>query len=240
MPLGLPDLASRSALLQELLERVREVAGQINRAGWAEANAGNISINITDIATPVYPYGKEGEQVRWYIVSRTGSRYRDLARYPLPHLLLISLSDGAETVYPPDANPTSEWTCHRLLQQRLNNAHSDCRVVLHAHPDSVILLSQLDIYKQPVLLNKALRKALPEFALYLPEGVATAQYAPPGSQELANCSLDAIGNARALIWQGHGLLTLAPDCDLALDLMQVAEKAARLLLERFRLTKNWL
>ncbi len=173
-----------------------------------------------------------------YLVSRTGSRYRDLAQNALANLVLVCVDGQDEQAVPPDCRPTSEWLCHKLLQQRFLSANAEDKVVLHAHPISVILLSQTELCADLDLLNRLLIKALPEFELFLPAGIAIAPHHPPGSPALAECSLAAIGTSKALIWQGHGLVCTGKSPDAALDLMQVVEKAAFILLGRIILASH--
>ncbi|MDD4224386.1 MAG: class II aldolase/adducin family protein [Candidatus Cloacimonetes bacterium] len=226
------DLNALSARLPGLMEELRAVAQQINLRGWAEANAGNVSVNVTAEAAGLF-----GGGCQWYLVSRGGSRYRQMASDPLPQLLLARVDANGEEHFPPSRKPSSEWGCHKLLQQHFLATGSEDRVVLHAHPNSIIMLSQLDLYNNETAVNSLLRESLAELALFLPDGIATAPAAPPGSQELAECSLKAIGKRRALIWQGHGLVCTGRSLNEALDHLEVVEKAAAIALHRIILTK---
>lgn len=219
--------------MKSLLEEMRGVAQQLNLRGWAEANAGNLSVNVSETAGELF--GQEGQ---WYLVSRSGSRYRQMVRNPLPHLVLVHLGQSGEEYFPADARPTSEWGCHKLLQRQFLETGRPDRVVLHTHPNSIILLSQMDFYKEEESVNALLNDALAELKLFLPEGVAITFSAPPGSRELAECSLKAIGDRKALIWQGHGLLCTGKNLDEALDYLEVVEKAAAIALDKFLLTKT--
>ncbi len=223
-------MASR---ITDLLEELRAVAEQINLRGWAEANAGNISVNVSTEAAELF-----GGDSQWYLVSRGGSRYRQMAREPISQLLLLRVDGPAEEYFPAEARPTSEWSCHKLLQRHFLDTGRADRVVLHAHPSSIVLLSQLDAYKDETALNALLRESLAELELFLPEGIATPPSAPPGSQELAERSLGAIKQRKALIWQGHGLVCTGDSANAALDHLEVVEKAASIALYKFILTKS--
>ncbi len=233
IPLDLSDadliarLESLSPAFKQILARVKAVAREISRNGWAEANGGNFSINVSEAVNQLY-----NSRSDWFLVSRTGSRYRDTATDPAAGTLLVEVFGKAEGCYPQGANPTSEWNCHRGLQMRRSKGPNSASVVLHSHPDEIIRLSQLELYNDPKRLSAALWEALPELPLFLPKGVAVALFAPAGSKQLAECSLKAIGDRDALIWQGHGLICLGRDIDEAFDRMEVVAKAARLLLMR--------
>lgn len=224
---NLQALAEQSAEMKNLLARITAVAAQINLNGWAEANAGNISVDVSSLLA-----SKHGATKDWYLVSRSGSRYRDLAVDPLSVLLLISPSESTLG----DGSPSSEWGCHLKLQQAARSRACGSKVVLHAHPDEIILLSQLDLFQNQESLNRALQEALPEMSIFFPGGVQPVKSAPPGSGELAELSFQALGDHNVLIWQGHGILALGRDPDHALDQIEVVAKAARLLLGRFFLT----
>ncbi len=228
----LRQLAEHSAEFGKLLADIQGVAAQINLRGWCEANAGNISVNLTRLIRSMVP----GDAC-WYLVSRAGSRYRQLALDPLPGLVLLSVSGKAAIPCPADAGPTSEWGCHLRLHEHCSQHGLEEKVVLHSHPASVIQLSQMGVFPDGESLSQALAGALPEFLLYLPQGVACVPFAPPGSTELAEATLQNLGPEKALIWKGHGILTLGKEPDLALDLMEVAVKATELLLNKFLLTK---
>ncbi len=214
------DITLDDARLELLLQQISEVAGHIHSYGWAEANAGNISINVSSLFTP-----EELDSKQLYLVSRAGSRYRQTALKPKENLLLV-LSDKDQDIYQPsDAKPTSEWISHKCLQMQ----RPRFSVILHTHPAEIIALRQIPKLQDTKLLNRLLPEILPEFSLYLPEGIAMAPLCPPGSQELCDASSSALKDEKALIWSGHGLLSFSDDLDFALDYMEIIVKACRVL-----------
>jgi rhamnulose-1-phosphate aldolase len=209
-----------------LLQRIAKVASVLHSQGWAEANAGNLSIRIGNLIKPyLQTAGWDYSAEEYYLVSRSGSRYRDITEYPETGLLLVKVSNGEE-YFPADAIPTSEWGCHKLIHTNDLNCAFPC--LLHSHPTEVIALSQTPIYADETKLNKHLAFLLPELPLYLPKGIAITQYAKPGSRELAELSCKKFTDKQALIWQGHGLLCRAKSIDEALDLMEIVNKGAKL------------
>ncbi|HOH59826.1 MAG TPA: class II aldolase/adducin family protein, partial [Candidatus Cloacimonadota bacterium] len=183
------DLKDYDSLMAEIAETAR----LIHSYGWAEANAGNISIDVSDRVQNPQP------DTRYYLVSRTGSRYRQTANDPMKNLLLIA-SGASDVCFPPDARPTMEWISHRCLQKAIG----DRKVVLHTHPAEIIALAQLSYDEEE--FNELFANLLPELPLYLPEGFAIAAHRMPGSQALCDASLEALDGQKALIWSGHGLL----------------------------------
>lgn len=203
---------------QNMLKKIAEISRLIHSYGWAEANAGNLSIEVTEMIKQ-YMFTEH----RWFIVTRTGSRYRQTALSPIENLVLIACSETEDNFFPEDAKPTMEWTSHRCLQM----AHDRFKIILHTHPAEIIALSNLPISNDTQQLNQVLSELLPELPLYLPEGIAIASRAAPGSQELCVASSIALSNHKALIWSGHGLLAFANEMDEALDYLEIVSKAAR-------------
>jgi len=232
------DVFNNVLPFRNLIMRLSKIAKVIHQQGWAEANAGNISIRISDLLIPFirtnswensYPYQD------WFLVSRTGSRFRDMIDEPEDCLMIIGI-DKEEHYFPDTAKPTSEWLCHRKLQEINKNTNVSC--LLHTHPTEVIALSHTSVFqnnkKYPQRLNEYLFEVLPEIQLFLPQGIAVVDYAPPGTLELAEKSCESIQDKQALIWEKHGLLVLAENIDIALDLTEVINKAAKLLLIKGR------
>ncbi|MDP2172443.1 MAG: class II aldolase/adducin family protein [Candidatus Cloacimonadaceae bacterium] len=219
-------IQTESNRFREILATLADIGARIWQRGWAEANAGNVSINVTDTIPPRLRGGKE-----WFLVSQSGSRYRQLTPDPIPHLVLISIGSDGENVHPTNKKPTSEWACHRgLLLHFLASARED-KVILHAHPADIIALSQMPVYETEAELNRALIGVLPEMQLYLTDGIALTHTQAPGSQALADCSLSALGKRKALIWQKHGILCIGKTLDEAFDYLEIVAKAAAIYLK---------
>jgi len=213
--------------IKSLLEKISRIAGYIHHKNWAEANAGNLSVNINHILknwdkSQLISY--ENYATQWFLVSRSGSRYRDMALEPEAHLVLVSVFQDKHQYYPGDAVPTSEWITHHYLQQQFEQD----KVVLHTHPASIIALSHLPEYLSPQILEIELFNLLPELKLYLPSGIAFANYAAPGSRDLMQETARVLNHQKALIWQHHGILCFGKDLDEAFDYMEIVNKAVEI------------
>jgi len=207
-------------IFRDLVCKISEVAGLIHGYGWAEANAGNLSIEVSELIRQNF-----GSPGRWFIVSRSGSRYRQTALTPHDSLVLVSCLEDHDVYYPPDAKATSEWISHRTLQL----ANDRFNTILHTHPAEIIALAAYDAFRDSQTINRIFADILPELPLYLPEGVAICPHKPPGSIELCNASRISLSDQKALIWTGHGLLTFANCLDDALDYQEIVVKAAKIL-----------
>lgn len=213
--------------LPQLIDTLSDIASRIWQMGWAEANAGNVSINITQDLKDQYLI-KDTDPCHYYLVSRTGSRYRQISRDPMAALVLICVADNQDSIYPIGARPTSEWNSHKALQKMFLGRQSSPRVVLHVHPDEIIAVSKSELYSDQERFCKALLDTLPEMKYYLSEGIALAPYEEAGSIELAIASADCVSNCKALIWREHGLLAFGKDLDEAFDYLEIICKAARI------------
>ncbi|MDD3535841.1 MAG: class II aldolase/adducin family protein [Candidatus Cloacimonetes bacterium] len=205
---------SELANFQELLAEIAETARLIHLYGWAEANAGNLSIKVN------HRVKDPKADTNYYLVSRTGSRYRQTALNPEKNLLLIEVGKK-EIFHPPGARPTMEWISHRCLQKAIG----ENTVVLHTHPAEIIALAKVN--KSCAELNRIFADILPELPLYLPDGFAIAPLHAPGSQALCDASLSCYRGQKALIWSGHGILCFGKSLDEALDYMEIVVKAAK-------------
>jgi len=206
-------------ILDEIIAKISEISALVHSYGWAEANAGNLSVDVTDIVKERCP-----DDARTFLVSRTGSRYRQTAKDPRENLLLIISKNDEDSFSPPYAKPTSEWISHRSLQFAL----PEINVILHTHPAEIVALNDDRIALDEALLNSHFQEILPEMSVYLPHGIALCPLLPPGSEALCLASAKALKNKDALIWNGHGLLTLGKTLDQALDYQEIIVKAARI------------
>jgi rhamnulose-1-phosphate aldolase len=222
---SLKDLVTCSSVLTDLLAQIMGVAAQINLRGWSEAKAGNISVNVSKEMNRLL-----NDENTWYLVSRSSSRYRQIAINPLDNLTLVSIWDGSEEIYPPGQKPTSEWFSHLALHQHFAIENRADSVVLHSHPNEILLMCRSELSLNDDLLSRELFRTLPEMEFFLPGGVGVVPYHTPGSIDLAASSLEVIAGKHALIWKDHGLLTFGESPDQALDRMEVIVKAVQLLL----------
>lgn len=230
--------------LRPVLERLARVAGLLWQKGWAEASGGNISVWLTRANFP-----KDGSPTKThalitprpelagqsFLVTATGSRMRDLANDPAGGVGVISISgDGAEYLVPWQGadgfSPSSELPSHLAIHALRASTGNPPGAVLHAHPDELIALSLRRNLRDTEALNRLLMSAHPEAAVVMPEGVGLVPYILPGSEELSDATLRAFSKHRVVIWANHGAISAGRDLDEAFDLMDIANKLARIFL----------
>lgn len=229
------------------LRDLGEVGDLLWEKGWAERNAGNISVNLGILATARKsvrrtqagridpPCPKLGGMA--FLVTAAGSRMRDLSRHPRGNAGLIRVEeDGGgyrilwggtrERLF----TPTSELQTHLALHEFLIEKRRPERAVLHTHPDELIALTHACEIGGEEELNRILWGMLPEVKIFVPEGVAFVPYEVTGSPDLARVTTRGLGSHQVVLWEKHGCLSVGKDVFEAFDAIDMLNKAARIFL----------
>jgi rhamnulose-1-phosphate aldolase len=124
--------------LQRGVSSLAETASLLSSKGWAEANAGNISVEVTELLPPE-PSGQVGDPVstaiphpelqgRSFLITGAGTRMRDVAREAAANCCVLRVADdlsgyhllwGGET---PGFRPTSELPAHLAIHAFLRRS----------------------------------------------------------------------------------------------------------------------
>jgi len=113
--------------------------------------------------------------------------------------------------------PSIEKSMHlKILQNR-----KDINVVIHSHPFYSTVFA---ITGQPI---PAITE---EFAQVIGKDVICAEYALPGTMELADHTLKALGDRSAVLLTSHGALCVGTNVQSAFIVCEVLEKAAQVLI----------
>jgi rhamnulose-1-phosphate aldolase len=246
----MPDLLTACPALVTTLRDAQEVSAFLWDRGWAESNAGNLSIDVSrsvagtdavfsrvrheSLAVPCPELAE-----RFFLVTGSGRRFRDFARDAEHNSMLLQLdADGAGyTVLwgglnGLDFRPTSELPTHLRLHAHAVGSASDLNVVLHTHPTDLIALTHMPDCRHEGNLNRILWSVLPEVKVYLPRGVGLVPYRVPGSDALATATERVVrGGHTVAVWQFHGCLALGASASEAFDRIDTANKAARVALQ---------
>jgi rhamnulose-1-phosphate aldolase len=233
--------------LQELLHDVAELASYLWQKGWAERNAGNISVNLCDILPGVEIHNLEKlpsfklQKVypelagTFFYVTGTGRRMRDLARNPMTNACIIHISWDGSSYYILSQNdssmyemrPTSELAAHMAIHQEMIRKSSKNRVIIHSHPNELIALTHSPIYKNEDVLNRILWGMQPETTLIVPKGVGVVPYEVPGTVEIADQTIKALEKHDVLIWEKHGCMAVGEEVFATFDLIDTLTKSAQ-------------
>jgi rhamnulose-1-phosphate aldolase len=238
-----------NTVVEKEIHKVSEVAGYLWNRGWCERNAGNISINLTGLmdvsekdltGMPLIQAELPKEAAGMLLfVTGTGKRLRDLIGTPEVAACILSIASdacGYRIVWggegDPGFRPTSEFVSHLGIHLENTRCGSSARCVLHTHPIELIAISH-----HPALgtneeaLNKALWSMLPEIRVFVPKGICITPYVLPGSQELAQLTIEALKSRDVVLWSKHGALAVGADAVIAFDYIDVANKGALIYLK---------
>ncbi len=244
------DLLTRCPALTTVLRDAQEVSAYLWDRGWAECNAGNLSIDVTHSVARSQPRfapirnedlatGYPSLAGRWFLVTGSGRRFRDFARDAEHNSMLLQLDEQGEryTVFwgglnGLDIKPTSELPTHLRLHQHLVATDATETAVLHTHPTDLIALTHMPDCRHQGNLNRVLWSVLPEVKVFLPRGVGLVPYRAPGSEDLAIATERVVLEGhKVAVWQFHGCLALGAGPADAFDRIDTANKAARVALQ---------
>lgn len=237
-------------IIRNKYEEVSEIAGYLRERGWAEGNAGNISINITDEIKfneniiSKFKTGKLNKSYpyiagNFFLITSSGSRMRDIAKKPFEFILLlhiptnvreyryVSLSKGGIFSLPRFI-PTSELFTHLAYHNLLKKTGSKNKAVLHAHVTELIALTHIKAFTNETKLNKLLQSMHPEIKMFIPEGVGLVPLMEPGTEKIADATIKSAVKHRLIIWEKHGCFAAGENLSDAFDLIDIIAKAAKI------------
>jgi rhamnulose-1-phosphate aldolase len=232
---------TQSIALQTELNAIAEVAGYLWQRNWAEANGGNISVNLTHIL----PGGASENTDQGYptllpdtypelaghlfYITGTGQRMRDVAKSPLDYGALIRVSPDGKwigTVSEKPVKPTSELPSHLSIHQFLKQSGSPKTAILHTHPTELIALTHCAPFLDPKHLTRMLWSMIPETRVLVPNGVGIVPYVLTGTAAMAAATIQQLETHDVVLWEKHGALALGDDLMQCYDLIDTLTKSA--------------
>ena len=126
----------------------------------------------------------------------------------------IVLVDGEGSVLSGDKKPSIETPIHLAVYK----ARKDVNAVIHSHPTFSTVVAILGLKIPPIV---------EEMIPFLGGELVTSEYGIPGSEELANNVVKALGNKNAVFIANHGLLACGSSLKDALRNTMLAERIAR-------------
>jgi len=225
------------------MDEMAQVGAWLWQKGWAERNAGNISINITRVVDADLAAGRhealEDRLVELagasFAITAAGSRLRDLGRDPQGTVCLLRVDETGQGYYvlgpaPAGIRPTSELASHLRLHRTYARQGQPAVAVLHTHPTELVALTHLPQFQNSAVLSRLLWSMHPEAVVFLAEGVAFAPFTVPGTAAMGALTAELAAQHRVVVWEKHGCLAVAPGITEAFDLIDTANKAAQLYL----------
>ena len=246
-------IINQNASIKEIILEVAEVAKYLWQRGWAERNAGNISVNISHLITENinklddFPFFKLNNNYaelsgKYFFVSGTGRRMRDLARKPLDNALLIKLNDKGNGYWiisikknsVTNFQPTSELPTHLGIHQLIIKRGTNEKVVMHTHANELVALTQIKEFCNEEKLNKLLWGMHPETMVFVPQGVGFVPYVTPGTEDIAVETLKVLEKHKVALWEKHGVFSIGESVFDTFDTIDILAKSAKI----FFLTKS--
>ena len=243
------DFKSLNKNIEHAIADISEVASYLWQKGWAERNAGNISVNINDFITNdirnladggLFPYFSLPTPLttlggHYFLLTGTGKRMRDIARDFEHNGLMIKVSDDGSGYFlikadPSQENllPTSELPSHLAIHHQLIKDGKRERTVVHTHPNELIALTHIPEFCNQQALNNLLWGMHPETMVVVPEGAGFVPYLLTGSQEIADATLVKFRNHQVVVWEKHGVFAIGKDVFEAFDLIDTIAKSANI------------
>jgi rhamnulose-1-phosphate aldolase len=231
--------------IQNELHRIAEVAGFLWQRNWAEANGGNISVNLTHLADyellnlPASTTGCNlAEEVpaianNIFYVTGTGKRMRDVAKSPIEFGAIIRITaDGKkfEIISEKPVKPTSELPSHLSIHNFLMAKGNSKSVVLHTHPTELIALTHSNTFLNAEHFTQTLWAMIPEARVIIPKGLGVVPYLLPGTVELARATIKQLEKHDVVMWEKHGTLAVGEDIADCFDVIDTLTKSARIYL----------
>lgn len=113
------------------------------------------------------------------------------------------------------SRPSSELPLHMAIYA----ARTDVRAIVHTH----------SLYATAcAVAGESIPPCLEELVQVVGGGVKVAQYALPGTDQLAQNAVEALGDRTAVLLANHGAVACAPSLKEALLIAELVEKAAQI------------
>lgn len=227
------------------ISEVSSIAEYLWNREWAERNAGNISVDLSEffqnsdipqnsLFVPC-PFPQNASNLTLFITG-TGCYLRTLIKNPEQAACIMRINAEASGYHiiwggeSPDFKPTSELISHVKIHAFNREFKPSHKAVLHTHPIELIVLSHHEMFRDEEKFNHSLWKMCPEVRVFIPKGVSCAPYRLPSSEELANVTIEGLKNRNVILWEKHGALATGESIEKAFDFLDVANKGAKMLL----------
>jgi rhamnulose-1-phosphate aldolase len=222
------------------LEELQRVAYWLAQRFWSEANAGNISVRLTDLPVDIaqregcppiqMPIAFPELSGQHFLVTGTGKRMRDIAHDLEGNIGLIRILPGGQAYTRLWGVPgvTSEFPAHSAIHQVLLAERPDHRAIVHTHPPGLAALTHSTQFRDAEALSDVLCRMHSETSYFLHKQLAYLPYMVPGSVELGRATAEVLRTCKAALWDKHGVVAIGETMSRALDWIEMLEKAAQI------------
>jgi len=236
-----------SEALKKTIEEVSEIAGYLWQRGWAERNAGNISLCLKDIPRSDLPDDYQPFFIslpesfpdvagKCFLITATNHRMRDMARQPMKNAIIIRVTDDGNGFNiishygKTDLRPTSELASHLAVHSMIARRKSSERTIIHTHVNEIAALTQLREFCDEKHLNRVIWSMHPEARIFVPGGVGFVPYSMPGTTRAVEATVRSLEDHQVAIWEKHGLFAIGSNPSETFDLIDIIAKSASIYL----------
>jgi len=229
--------------LEETVTGIAQTAALLWEKGWAERNAGNISVNITGLLSAgdlslfkdVSPEPFQGTRYalggQVIVVTAAGSRMRDLAGTPWDDLCILKIDEegkGYQNLSSGNIKPTSELPTHLAVHEMLVRTKQNAKALVHTHATELIALTHIREFCSTGKLNNLLWGMHPETILFVPAGLGFIPFELPGTEGIAGITAKTLEDHPVAVWEKHGVLATGTTAADAFDTIDLLSKSARI------------
>jgi autoinducer 2 (AI-2) kinase len=129
--------------------------------------------------------------------------------------VMVRIDAAGHAVYPGAREPSSEHLIHTAILR----ARPDVRAVVHCHAPKATTLVNAGLPFLPISTEAA----------FLAD-IGRIPFIVPGTPELAQALVQALGRGWAVLMQNHGLIVAARSLRRASDIAQIVERTAEIIL----------
>ncbi len=230
--------------LDQLVSEIGDVGRLLAEMKTSEGHAGNISVCLTGTMDPqpLFPESRPYEAPgtfpelagKYFLVTGSGCRLRDISRQPTANLALLKLGpDGCsgQLFMHPDRHfdrLTSEFNSHlRLHQREFQQPSVSFNAVVHAQPMYLTYLTHIEHYQDRQCLSDAVLRWQPELIVVFPIGFGFVPFRVPNSNDLMEATRDFGSSYPLIVWAKHGVVAISHESvSGALDLIEYVETGA--------------
>ena len=239
---------SNISILEPLYVELSEISGYLWQRGWAELNAGNISIRLSGVSEDTFsdlsvldnlvlPAPIPALANEFVLITGTGHRMREISKQPKEHTMIVGVgADGASykiyfTSFGKSIRPTSELPTHLACHGVLKETKPGYNTIMHTHPSDLISFSHHPDMITEEIINKTLWKMHPETVVFAPTGMGFIPYQIPGNTKIANATIEKLATKNTILWQKHGAFAVGRSLTQAFDVIDVLNKSAGMYLQ---------
>jgi rhamnulose-1-phosphate aldolase len=227
----------------KIIDETAEVAGFLWQRGWAERNAGNISVRMDaeDVGESyssqndlIFQLTKRFQEIggNLFLVTGKNTRMRDVAARPMENMLIIRLTDDGTGYYilspacETSLHPTSELSAHLDIHSMIARGKTQQRVVMHTHATELVALTHIKELCNEHQLNKVLWGIHPETKVFVPAGAGFVPYVLPGTTSIGEATVRVLEKHDIALWEKHGVFAIGRTPSETFDLIDIMAKSA--------------